>query len=106
MMTSRLETFRAMLAKSPESPLVRFGLANELVKSGLHGEAAEQLRAYLSSYDDEGNGYGRLAEALIVMGQIDDAKVALRGGIEAANRFGHPGMANELSARLDELEET
>ena len=68
-------------------------------------QAADQLRAYLSGYDDEGNGYGRLAEALIAIGETVDAKVALREGIDAAKRFGHPGMANELSARLDELEE-
>ena len=34
-MPSKLETFRAMVAKSPENALARFGLANEAMKSGL-----------------------------------------------------------------------
>jgi predicted Zn-dependent protease len=103
-MTSRLETFRAMVAKNPSNTLARFGLANEALKEGLYEEAAEQLQAYLSMYDDEGNGYGRLAEALAKLGRTDDAKEALRNGIAAAQRFRHPGMANDLEMRLEELD--
>jgi predicted Zn-dependent protease len=102
---SKLDVFRAMVAKNPENPLARFGLANEALKAGLHAEAAEQLQAYLARYDDEGNGWGRLGEALAALGRVDEARDALRRGIEASHRFGHPGMANELSARLDELDD-
>ena len=49
-MSSRLETFRAMVAQHPDNVLARFGLANEALKEGLHAEAAEQLRAYLAAY--------------------------------------------------------
>lgn len=105
MTTPRLDTFRAMVAKSPDNPLARFGLANELLKAGLHAEAAEQLRAYLGSYDDEGNGWSRLAEALEATGDVDGTREALRRGIEASRRHGHPGMANELQARLEELDD-
>ena len=89
---SKLATFRAMVAKNPDNALARFGLANEALKAQLWDEAIEHLRAYLARYDDEGNGWGRLGEAL-------------RTGIAASHRFGHPGMANELEARLDELDE-
>jgi predicted Zn-dependent protease len=75
------------------------------LKEGLHAEAAEQLRAYLAAYDDEGNGFGRLALALEKLGRIEEAKDALHAGIAAAGRFGHPGMAAEFEARLEELEE-
>jgi len=102
---SKLDVFRAMVAKNPENPLARFGLANEALKAGLHAEAAEQLQVYLASYDDEGNGWGRLGEALAALGRVDEARVALRRGIEASHRFGHPGMANELAARLEELDD-
>ena len=105
MTNPKLETFRAMVAKNPENPLARFGLANEALKAGLHAEALEHLQAYLARYDDEGNGFGRLAEALAALGRTDEAKAALGQGIAASHRFGHVGMANELSARLDELED-
>ena len=105
MTNPKLDTFRAMVAKNPENPLARFGLANEALKAGLHAEALEHLQAYLARYDDEGNGYGRLAEALVALDRVDEARAALTQGIAASHRFGHVGMANELEARRDELED-
>lgn len=101
---SKLETFRAMVAKNPDNVLARFGLANEAMKAGLHEEAAEQLGAYLDRYDDEGNGWQRLAECRLALGQPAEARAALEHGIAAARRYGHGGLAGELEARLEELE--
>lgn len=103
MSTSRIETFRRMVAKDPSNLLARYGLANEALKEGLWDEAREHLEAYLAGYDDEGNGYGRLAAALESLGRTDDARAALRKGIESAQRFGHPGLAGELEERLESL---
>ena len=96
---------RAMVAKNPSNPLARFGLANEALKERLYDEAVEHLRVYLDTHADEGNGYGRLAEALVHLGRIDEARDALRRGIEASRKFGHPSMAGEFEARIDELED-
>ena len=100
---SRLESFRAMVAANPENALARFGLATEALKAGAYEEAVEHLRAYLARQADEGNAYGRLAEALLALGRPDEARDALRQGIDAAHRHGHPGMAAEFEERLDEL---
>jgi predicted Zn-dependent protease len=105
MTDSRLETFRGMVTRSPGNALARFGLANEAMKEGLWEEAVEHLGVYLGMYDDEGNGYGRLAEGLFALGRPAEARAALARGIEAANRFGHPGMASELEARLHDGED-
>ena len=105
MTNPKLDTFRAMVAKNPENPLARFGLANEALKAGLHAEALEHLQAYLAGYDDEGNGYGRLAEALVALDRVDEARTALTQGIAESHRFGHVGMASELEARRDELDD-
>ena len=102
-MPTRLETFRNMVAKNPSNPLAHFGLANEAMKEGLWDEARMHYESYLSIHDDEGNAYGRLAEAYERLGRNEDARAALHRGIEAAKRFGHPGMAQELELRLDEL---
>jgi predicted Zn-dependent protease len=102
-MSTRIDAFRRMVAKDPSNLLARFGLANEALKAGLYEEAREQLEAYLTGYDDEGNAYGRLAEAYDHLGRTDDARAALRKGIAASLRFGHTGMAAEFESRLDEL---
>jgi predicted Zn-dependent protease len=105
MNSPKLDTFRQMVAKQPDNALARFGLANEALKAGLFEEARENLEAYLARYDDEGNAFGRLAEALAKLGRPDDARDALRRGIAASNRFGHPSMAAEFEARIEELDE-
>lgn len=104
MTNPRIETFRAMVARSPRNPLAHFGLANEALKDGLWAEAEEHLRTYLDLHEDEGNAYGRLAEALVQLGRGDEAKSALRRGIEAAERFGHPSMAEEFADRIEQLD--
>ena len=105
MTSPRLDTFRQMVARDPANPLARFGLANEALKAGLYEEARDQLERYLAAYDDEGNGYGRLAEALVRLDRLDEARDALRRGIAASHRFGHPSMAAEFEARLEELDD-
>src|SRR5436309_14094591 len=95
----RLDSFRAMVAKNPGNALARFGLANETMKEGLSEEAAEQLRAYLGIHEDEGNAYGRLAEALTQLGRVEEARAALRDGHDAARRLGHPSMAADFQGR-------
>jgi Flp pilus assembly protein TadD len=101
----RLDAFRAMVEKNPRNALARFGLASEALKDGLYEEAVEHLREYLTMYEDEGNAHGRLAEALVRLGRREEAMAALRTGIETARRHGHPGMAGDFAARLEEMEE-
>jgi predicted Zn-dependent protease len=102
---SKIDVFRQMVAKNPENHLAHFGLANEALKLGLAEEAATHLREYLARYDDEGNGWGRLGEALAALGDRDGAAEALRTGIAASHRFGHTGMAADLEERLDALKD-
>src|SRR5690606_28307022 len=105
MSTSRLDMLRQMVARNPDNALARFGLANELLKEELWVEAGDELRAYLAGHEDEGNGWGRLAEALEKQGRTDEAREALRTGIDSANRHGHPGMAADFEMRLEELDD-
>lgn len=104
MPASRLDAFRAMVAKNPANVLARFGLANEAAKAGLYDEAREQYETYLAAYDDEGNGWQRLGEVLEKLARPEEARAAYRTGIAAAERHGHPTMAGEIAARLEELD--
>jgi len=105
MTSSRLESFRAMVARSPGNALARFGLASEAYKAGELEEARVNYEAYLAAARDEGNAYGKLAEVLHALGHSDEAKASYRRGIEAALSCGHPGMAAEFEERLAELGE-
>jgi predicted Zn-dependent protease len=101
---SRIDTFRQMVAKNPSNVLARFGLAVEAEKEGLLDEAREHFEAYLAGYDDEGNGWQRLAAVRRALGDRAGALDALRQGMEAAHRFGHPGMEDEMRETLEEIE--
>jgi predicted Zn-dependent protease len=103
MVESRIEVFRKMLLEDPNNSPVRFGLANELLKLERFEEAAQELHTYLDQANDQGNGYGKLAQTLEKLGRIEEAREAYRQGIAAANRHGHPGMAQEFESALEEL---
>lgn len=103
MAEARIEIFRKMLAAEPQNTTVRFGLANELLKLERWDEAAQELQTYLSQTDDQGNAYGKLAQALDRIGRTDEARAAYQQGIAAAHRHGHPGMAQEFELALEDL---
>lgn len=104
MSTERIHALQRMLEKNPDDTRARFGLALELERLGEWREAAAQLRAYLERTDDQGNAWGRLAKALLHVGDDSGAREAYRRGIAAASRHGHPSMASEFEEALAELE--
>lgn len=104
MAESRIEVFKKMLVAEPGNTTVRFGLANELLKLERFEEASDELQIYLTQADDQGNAYGKLAQALDRLGRAEEARTAYRQGIAAAQRHGHPGMAQEFEMAMAELD--
>ena len=104
MAAPRIEVFRKMLESDPNNTAVRFGLATELIKAEQFADAVTELQTYLSQADDQGNAYGKLAQALERIGKIDEARAAYQQGIAVANRHGHPGMAQEFQMAIEEIE--
>ena len=101
---SRIESLKRMAEARPDDPRARFGLALEYERAEEWEEVVTHLRAYLERTQDEGNAYGRLANALMRLGREDEAREAYRGGIRAAYRHSHPTMALEYEEILDELD--
>lgn len=101
---SRAASLRALLEKRPEDPRLLFGLAVEELNAGEVEAGVETLRRYLAVADDEGNAWGRLADALLSLDREEEAREALRSGIEASLRHGHPTMAQELQEALAALD--
>ena len=103
MIEERIDALRRMLERNPDDARVRFGLAAEYERLGRWEDVARELREYLSRTEDEGNAWGRLGTALLQLGREDEAREALRRGIDAASRHGHPSMAAEFEETLSEL---
>lgn len=101
---ARAGSLERMLEKRPDDGRIRFALAVEYLNGGRTEEGVRELETYLASSDDEGNAWGRLALALIDLGRLEEAKDAFRKGIEAADRHGHPTMAEEFTTELEGLE--
>jgi len=100
MTSSRAETLRGLLEKRPGDTRLLFGLAVEELNAGDLESGVRTLQRYLSVADDEGNGWARLAEALLQLERQEEAGVAYRAGIESAHRHGHPSLAAELEEAL------
>ena len=101
MKTSRVEALEKMLAARPDDARLRFGLALEHLASGDSEAGVRELLVYLEASDDEGNAWGRLGSALRQLGRDEEAKDAYRRGIEAAEKHGHPTMADEFREVLE-----
>ena len=101
--SDRLASLERMVGNRPDDPRLRFGLALEYLKAGRLDDGIRELRLYLSQADDEGNGWGRLGSALLEQGQVDEAREAYERGIAAADRHGHPTMADEFRESLEDI---
>jgi E3 SUMO-protein ligase RanBP2 len=99
----RLAALERMLGNRPEDTRLRFGVALEYLKAGRTEDAVRELRTYLDTAEDEGNGWGRLGAALRDLGQEEEAARAYARGIEAAERHGHPTMAEEFREVLEDM---
>jgi predicted Zn-dependent protease len=102
---SRIETFKALVKKDPGNPLGRYSLANEYYKLDMYQEAITEIREYLKIANDQGAVFRILADCYIRMGDNEMAREAYYEGIEAANRHGHPGMAEEYEEAIDLMNE-
>lgn len=102
-MTDRLEYFARLVAEDPSVARARFAYANELLRAERWEEAVAELRAYLDLQEDEGNAWGRLAEALTALGRADEAADAYLAGIDQSLKHGHTGMASDFEAALERL---
>jgi Flp pilus assembly protein TadD len=101
--SDRTVALERLLEARPDDSRLLFGLALEYLKDERLGEGVETLRRYLEATDDEGNAWGRLAEALLRMDRGEEAREAYRRGADAALRHGHPSMAEEFEQALEDL---
>lgn len=100
---SRRAKIEALLALEPGDQFLRYGLAVELEKEGDHerslallAELGRDAAAYVPAFFLAGRQLARL-------GRIDEARAALRDGIEHARAAGDAHAAGEMSEFLASL---
>jgi predicted Zn-dependent protease len=99
----RIAALQALLTRNPNDTRAHFGLAAEFEKNSNWPQVIHHLQLYLQNTQDQGNAWGRLARAYQATGNLEAATRAYRSGIQAAYAHGHPSMAAEFEAALEEL---
>ena len=100
---SRRDQLEQLLAVEPHDPFLRYGLAMCCASDGQHDVAQEHFRKLLSDHPDYVAGYFQLAQLLIRLDDVDQAKPLLETGIAVALRTGDRHAAGEMTEFLGSL---
>jgi thioredoxin-like negative regulator of GroEL len=100
---TRRERIEAMLADDPGDTFLRYSLAMELDKEGEHERSLELLRGLMGDSPGYVPAFFMSAQQLARVGRTDDARAALRDGIEQARQQGDAHAAGEMSEFLATL---
>jgi len=98
----RLAALRDFVAKSPDDPFPRYGLAMEFVKAGELERAVAEFETVRQKEPSYGAAYYHGGQALEKLGRLDDARKCYQQGVEST-RDAH--ARSELQAALDILGE-
>lgn len=104
-MTSRREKIEAMLADEPEDTFLRYSLALELEKEGKHDDSLQRLGELMADSPPHVPSFFMAGQQLTRIGRIDEARLALRNGIEEARRQDNSHAAGEMGEFLTSLGE-
>jgi thioredoxin-like negative regulator of GroEL len=100
---SRRQKIEAMLATEPRDAFLRYSLAMETQKEGDHVRSLDLLRELMADNPPYIPAFLMCGQQLVQLGRIDDARSALRGGIEAARAQNNAHAAGEMSELLASL---
>jgi predicted Zn-dependent protease len=103
MSPSRRERIEAMLADEPGDTFLRYSLAMELEKEGDHEASLARLRELMGERPPYVAAFFRAGQQCAGLGRVNEARAALREGIEEARRVGDAHAAGEMSEFLASL---
>jgi predicted Zn-dependent protease len=104
-MKDRRQKIEAMLADEPEDPFLRYALALELEKEGEHDRSLDLLRGLMANSPPHVPSFLMAGQQLAGQDRLDEAREALRTGIEAARQQGEQHAAGEMGELLASLGE-
>jgi thioredoxin-like negative regulator of GroEL len=100
---SRREKIEAMLAEDPGDTFLRYSLAMELDKAGEHDASLAKFAELTRGDPPYVPAFFMAAQELARIGRIEEARTALRDGIESARVQGDSHAAGEMSEFLASL---
>jgi tetratricopeptide (TPR) repeat protein len=103
MAPSRREKIEALLKDEPRDQFLRYGLAVEFDNEGRPDEALEIFRGLMRDQPPHVASYFRGAQLLVKLDEIEQARGALREGIEIARQQGDLHAAGEMGELLASL---
>jgi tetratricopeptide (TPR) repeat protein len=99
----RIATFQSFIARSPDDPFPRYGLAMELKTRGDTEAAIREFVTLMERFPDYVPTYLMAGTTLAEVGRTAEAGDALRRGLDAARRKGDHHAAGELEGALAAL---
>jgi Tfp pilus assembly protein PilF len=102
MAIDRIATFRALIAKSPQDPFPRYGLAMEFRSRGEMESASAAFDELIAAFPDYVPSYLMAGGVASSLGQRDSARTLFQRGIEVASARGDSHARGELQSALAE----
>jgi thioredoxin-like negative regulator of GroEL len=100
---SRREKIEAMLADDPGDTFLRYSLAMELDKEGDNAESLAKFAELTRDDPPYVPAFFMMGQQLVRLGRVEEARTALRDGIESARGQGDLHAAGEMSELLASL---
>lgn len=100
---TRREKIEAMLAEEPGDIFLRYSLAMEQEKARENEASLALLRGLMTEQPPYVPAFFRAGQQLTSLGRIEEARAALRDGIEVARQQGDSHAAGEMSEFLASL---
>jgi uncharacterized protein HemY len=104
METSRADTFRKLLEKDPDNPMILCSLGIELFKEGRYPEAREHLRRAIENKPDYSVAYRMLGRTHYELHENAEARRVFAGGMEVAQENGDLQTVREIDVFLRRIE--
>jgi tetratricopeptide (TPR) repeat protein len=99
----RVATFQHFIARRPDDPFPRYGLAMELRTRGDAEAAVREFEILMEKFPDYVPTYLMAGTTLSQLGRADEAREVYRRGIEVARGAGDHHAAGELEAAVAAL---
>ena len=101
---SRLARLRQLVAKGSGGPFPLYGLAMEYKRLGRFEEALQAFGRLVDLHPQYVPAYYQFGSALVLSGEIGEARKTLARGIRIAESQGNQHAREELVRALEELE--